>query len=137
MATLAGRHFLKALFVLAAQLVHPPRCSVFQFGMIFVFPGTGGRFKCLDLAQPHELFFSGLGQEFTASSFAHKDVNTGYQLLRNDNVSSLCTHDSAPEMISKSHSIQSDINCSVDLRSTTAVGDRRYSRMPKHLCRSV
>src|SRR5271169_4998088 len=33
--------------------------------------------------------------------------------------------------------IQSDINCSVDLRSTTAVGDRRYSRMRHHLCRSV
>ena len=34
-------------------------------------------------------------------------------------------------------SIQRDINCSVDLRSTTAVGDRRYNPMRKHLCSSV
>jgi methyl-accepting chemotaxis protein len=34
-------------------------------------------------------------------------------------------------------SIQSDIICSVDLRSTTAVGDRRYNRMRNQLCCSV
>jgi len=33
--------------------------------------------------------------------------------------------------------IQSDMNCSVDLRSTTAVRDRRYSRMRNHIGRSV
>jgi len=33
--------------------------------------------------------------------------------------------------------IRGDINCSVDLRSTPAVGDRRYNRMRKHLCPSV
>jgi hypothetical protein len=33
--------------------------------------------------------------------------------------------------------IQRDINCSVDLRSTTAVGDRRYNGMRKHSCPSV
>jgi len=33
--------------------------------------------------------------------------------------------------------IQSDINCSVDLQSTAAVGDRRYSRMREYLYRSV
>jgi hypothetical protein len=100
---LAGYHFLKALFVLPAQLVHPPRCSVFQFGMIFVFPGTGSGFNGLELAKPHELFFSGLGQEFATASFAHDGVNSSYQLLRNDNVSSSCVHGSSPSVISKSH----------------------------------
>jgi hypothetical protein len=33
--------------------------------------------------------------------------------------------------------IRRDINCGVDLRSTTAVGDRRYNRMRRHLCPSV
>jgi hypothetical protein len=86
---LASGHFLKALFVLPAQLVHPPRCSAFQFGMIFGFPGTGSSFQGLELAEAHELFFRGLGQEFAPASFAHNDVNSGYQLLRNDNVSAL------------------------------------------------
>ncbi len=33
--------------------------------------------------------------------------------------------------------IEGDINCSVDLRSTAAVGDRRYNQMHNDLCRSV
>jgi hypothetical protein len=33
--------------------------------------------------------------------------------------------------------MQRAINCSVDLRSTTAVGDRRYKGMRKHFCRPV
>jgi hypothetical protein len=34
-------------------------------------------------------------------------------------------------------SMQKGINCSVGLRSTTAAGDRRYSRMRNQWCRSV
>ena len=58
---LAGYHFPKASFVLPAQLVHPLRCSLFQFGMIFVFPGTGGGFNRLELTEPHETLFQRLG----------------------------------------------------------------------------
>ena len=36
-----------------------------------------------------------------------------------------------PWFVTAPGAIQSDINCSVDLRSTAAVGDRRYSRMRK------
>jgi mRNA-degrading endonuclease toxin of MazEF toxin-antitoxin module len=42
-----------------------------------------------------------------------------------------------PQVIVAMVTIRGDINCSVDLRSTTAVGDRRYNRMRKHLCPSV
>jgi hypothetical protein len=41
------------------------------------------------------------------------------------------------EISGKNWIMQRDINCSVDLRSTAAVGDRRYRPMRKHLCRSV
>ena len=99
----AGHHFFEARFVLPSQFVHPLRCSVFQFRMIFVLPGTGGGFKGLELAKPHELSFSGLGQESATASFAHDGVNSSYQLLRNDNVSSFCVHGSSSSVISKSH----------------------------------
>ena len=42
-----------------------------------------------------------------------------------------------PEFLLVGEFIRRDINCSVDLRSTTAVGGRRYNRMRKHLCPSV
>jgi len=46
-------------------------------------------------------------------------------------------HASLKPSSSPGETIQSDINCSVDLRSTTAVRGRRYSRMRNPLCRSV
>jgi len=63
--------------------------------MILVFPGPGGGFDGLELAQSHELFFSGLGQEFAAPSFTYDDVNSGHQLLRNDYVSAFSVHGSS------------------------------------------
>jgi len=101
---LAGDHFPKTLFVLPAQLIHPLRCSVFQFGMIFIFPRTRGGFNSLELTEPHELFFSGLGQEFAAPSFAYDDVNSSHQLLRNYYVSAFSVHGSSYSVILKSHS---------------------------------
>jgi hypothetical protein len=71
--------------------------------MIFVFPGTGSGFQGLELAEAHELFSRGLGQEFATASFAHDDVNSSYQLLRHDNVSAFSVHASSPPAISKSH----------------------------------
>lgn len=76
---------------------------MFQFEMIFVFPGTGSGFKCPKLAEAHELFFSRLSQEFATASFAHDDVNSIYQLLRNNNVSSFCVHGSSSPLAFKSH----------------------------------
>jgi hypothetical protein len=72
--------------------------------MILVFPGTGGGFNGFELAQSHELFFSGLGQEFASASFAHDDVNASHQLLRDDNVSAFSVHGPSQSAISKSHS---------------------------------
>jgi hypothetical protein len=55
------------------------------------------------MAEAHELFFRGLGQEFAPAPFAHDDVNASYQLLGNDNMSAFCVHDSSPPGNSKSH----------------------------------
>jgi hypothetical protein len=52
--------------------------------MIVVFPGARRGFSGPELAQPHQLFFSGLGQEIATASFAYDGVNSGHQLLRND-----------------------------------------------------
>jgi hypothetical protein len=64
--------------------------------MIRVFPGTRSGFQGLELAEAHELFFRGLGQEFAPASFAHDDVNSSCKLLRKDNVSAFCVHGSSP-----------------------------------------
>jgi hypothetical protein len=102
-ATLAGRHFLKALLIVPAQLVEQLGCSVFQLGMILILPGTGSSVDGFELAQPHKLFFSGLGEEFAAASFAHNGVNANHHMLRNDNVSAFIVHASTFARISKTH----------------------------------
>jgi hypothetical protein len=70
--------------------------------MVLVFPGTGSGFNGLELAEAHELLFSGLGQEFTPASFADDNINASCQLLGNNDVSSFCVHGSSPPAISKS-----------------------------------
>jgi len=59
---LAGHDDLKALLVFTAQLVHSFYRVALQFRMILVFPGARSGFNGLELAQPHQLFFSGLGR---------------------------------------------------------------------------
>src|SRR2546427_4110105 len=49
----AGVHFLKTLLILPAQLGHPLGSSLFEFGMIFVFPGSGCGFERLELPEAH------------------------------------------------------------------------------------
>ena len=71
--------------------------------MILIIPGTGGGFDGLELAQPRELFFSGLGEEFATASFTHDDVNASHHMLRNDNVSAFSVHGSPLARVSKTH----------------------------------
>ncbi len=50
----AGDNFLKALFILPAQLVDPFSGALFQLGMVLVLPGADSGLQGLDLSQAHQ-----------------------------------------------------------------------------------
>src|ERR1039458_7814583 len=56
-------YFFEALVVFLAQLFDPLGCSLLEFGMVLVLPGTGGGFQGFDLAQAHQFLFRRLGEK--------------------------------------------------------------------------
>ena len=88
----AGGYFLKALLVLPAQLLHPLGRSLFQFGMILVFPGAGRRLEGFELPQAHQLLLRRLSEKGAASPLADHSVNFGHQLLGNHDVRAFGIH---------------------------------------------
>src|SRR5260370_22580622 len=85
-------YFFEALVVLLAQLFDPLGCSILQFGMVLVLPGTGCGFQGFDLAQAHQFLFRRLGEKSTAPSFTDDGINLGTQFLGADDVGTLDGH---------------------------------------------
>src|SRR5260370_31019114 len=63
-------YFFEALIVLLAQLLDPLGCSLLEFGMVLVLPGTGGGFQGFDLAQAHQFLLRRLGEKSAAPPLA-------------------------------------------------------------------
>src|SRR5258708_9889371 len=85
-------YFFEALVVLLAQLFDPLGCSILQFGMVLVLPGTGCGFQGFDLAQAHQFVFRRLGEQSTTPSFADDGIDLGNQLLGDDDVGTFDVH---------------------------------------------
>src|ERR1035441_1908888 len=84
--------FFEACVVLLAQLLDPFRGSLLEFGMVLVFPGTGGGFQGFDLAQTHQFLFRRLGQKSAAPALADQGVDLDSQLVGNDDMGTLDVH---------------------------------------------
>src|ERR1035438_5442526 len=84
--------FFEACVVLLAQLLDPFRGSLLEFGMVLVFPGTGGGFQGFDLAQTHQFLFRRLGQKSAAPALADQGVDLDSQLVGDDDMGTLDVH---------------------------------------------
>src|ERR1039457_1502910 len=88
----AASQFFEARVVLLAQLLGPFRGPLLEFGMVLVFPGTGGGFQGFDLAQAHQLLFRRLGEKSAAPPLADESVDLDSQLVGDDDVGAFDVH---------------------------------------------
>ena len=76
----AGGYFTKTALILLAQIFDPLGCSLFQLGMIFVFPRASHSFKGGELLPADKLSLSGLADEAAALPNANYGINLFDQL---------------------------------------------------------
>src|ERR1039458_8657907 len=83
----------QAPIVFPAQLLNPLSGSLLQLRVVLVLPRAPGGLQGLDLAQAHQLLFSGPGKEAAAAALADQRVNLGYQLLGDHNMGTSHRHE--------------------------------------------
>jgi hypothetical protein len=95
----AGGYFPEAALGVLAHLANPSRRTLFQFGMVFVFPCSGGGFESLDLPPAHELLLGGFRQETAAVARADQPVDVFDQFFGENNMGAFRIHEKSLPII--------------------------------------
>ena len=77
---------LKSFLGLRTDLAHPGGCPVFQFGMIFVFPGSLSGAQRIALLATLDFVAGHFGNKRTATPFADQFVDLGHHVDWEDDV---------------------------------------------------
>jgi hypothetical protein len=88
----AGAYFPEAALGVPAHLANPSHRTMFQFGMVFVFPRPGGGFERFDLPPAHELLLGSFCQETAALSRADQAVDVLDEFFCENNMGALGIH---------------------------------------------